>query len=98
MIGMSMEDMRKEKRHACNIPIEFHFVPRSGVTYHPGPWKNFTKDISYSGVAVFSKYPAMEGQKVEIFLRHVFNDPLLGQVKWCEKHSEDLYLIGLKYL
>lgn len=80
------------------MTVEYYFEPHKCDKENMGPWKNFTTDISYSGIGLFSECPAEQGQVIKIFLRHVFEDPVMGEIRWCTPDRNDLYRLGVRFI
>ena len=96
---MSLEgkDRRSERRNLCKLEVEYSVECRNSEKPAPDLQKTYTADISHSGMGLYSKCPVREGQKIEIFLFNVVKDPLMGEVRWCRKHTNDLYIIGVQF-
>jgi hypothetical protein len=92
------DDQRKEKRDTCNVNIVFGIDPEDCDTVDCGPWSNVTFNISYTGMCIYSDREISIGKKVNIFLKHVSNDPLIAVVRWCTKMANGLYQVGIQYV
>jgi hypothetical protein len=80
------------------MPIDCAYDAEDCDMVDEGSLKSFTTDISHGGLGIYSKCPAREGQLIKIFLKHVFKEPIVAEVRWCRQDMEDLYKIGLRYL
>lgn len=93
------EDRRSETRYPVRLKIEYCVDVREyGEDKDIGPRETFTTDISYRGMCIYSDRPIEKGQTIEIFLRHVSKKPIIAEVKWYIKLSNNLYKVGVHYL
>jgi hypothetical protein len=91
-------DRRSETRYEVRLKIEYLAEVENCERKNPGPRETFTTDISYRGMGFYSDCPIEKGQTIEIFLRHVFKKPILAEVRWFSKLSDNLYKLGVQYL
>ena len=80
------------------MPIECAYDAEDRGVRVKVPLKTFTTDISRAGLGLLADSPLREGQLVKIFLRHVFKEPILAEVRWCRQDMDALYKIGMRYL
>lgn len=92
-----LNERRAEKRDPCNVKIEFSIDSPDCATRDCGPWINFTSDISFKGMGLYSRHPIREGQKIKIFLNHISNDPIVARARWCRRFNNELFRIGVLY-
>ena len=91
------DEKRTEKRSSLRIRVDYMYEPVGCELAGAGPWKTFTTDISFNGMGLYSECPAQVGQKIEIYLKNVCAKPIIAEVRWCKKHSDNLYKIGIRY-
>ncbi len=89
-------DRRSETRYPVRLKIEYCVDIDENKDI--GPRETFTTDISYRGMCIYSDRPIEKGQTIEIFLRHVYKKPIVAEVKWCIKLTNNLYKVGVQYL
>jgi c-di-GMP-binding flagellar brake protein YcgR len=92
------KDTRAERRYSFRMSIECAYDAEDCELAKKGPWKTFTTDISHSGLGFYSECSAREGQTVKIFLKNVYKDPILAEVKWCRRYMDNLFKIGVQYI
>jgi len=80
------------------MPLECAYDADDSGVQEKVPLKTFTTDISRAGLGLLSDSPLREGQLVKIYLRHVFTEPILAEVRWCRPDMDTLYKIGMRYL
>jgi c-di-GMP-binding flagellar brake protein YcgR len=97
VMGLEEKDRRAEERNPCKLEVEYSVQCRNSEEPDPGPRRTYTADISHGGMGLYSECPVREGQKIEIFLFNILKDPLTGEVRWCRKHSDDLFIIGVQF-
>jgi c-di-GMP-binding flagellar brake protein YcgR len=88
---------RKEHRDNCSVNVEYYLDSEDCERIDCGPWNNVTSDISYSGMCLYSNREITKGHRLKIYLRHVSKDPLVAQVRWCNRLSDNLFRMGVCY-
>jgi hypothetical protein len=96
-LAKKKSEHRRERRDPCGVKVDYILHAPDCDKRDCGPWSNVTVDISYSGMGLYTDRNFTEGEKLKIFLRHLSNDPVLAEVRWCNVVSDSLYRIGLRY-
>ena len=97
IIMASYSNPRKEPRDNCSINVEYSFISTDCNETDCGPWANVTTDVSFSGMGLYSNHEIKKGQKLNIYLKHVSIDPIVGEVRWCTQLSPELFKLGVSY-
>jgi hypothetical protein len=56
-----------------------------------------TTNLSSGGVGFLTDQEFTEGQNLTVFNDKISSDPICAEVRWCARHSKDLFKIGLAF-
>lgn len=56
-----------------------------------------TTNLSAGGLGFFTDRCFTEGQSLTVFSNQIAPEPVCAEVRWCSRHSEDLFKVGLAF-
>ena len=56
-----------------------------------------TTNLSSGGVGFLTDREFSEGQSLTVFNDTLSPDPVCAEVRWCARHSKDLFKVGLAF-
>jgi hypothetical protein len=96
-MGLKGRNRRAEERNSCKIEVEYSVECRDSEKLALDRRRTYTADISHIGAGIYANCCVKQGQEIKISLFNLRKDPIIGEVRWCEKHADDLYKIGVQF-
>ena len=96
-MGLEGKDRRVENRNTCKVAVEYLVKCRDSEKPALDHRRTYTADISHNGIGLYAGCCVRQGQRIDILLFNLRKDPIMGEVKWCEKQDEDSYMIGVQF-
>lgn len=90
-------DKRGQPRKKVKIECAYTFSPLNGSGKDEKGHKALTKDISRSGLCIYSLTPLEEGQKLKFSASKALEPRSLATVQWVKKVNGRIYLAGLMF-
>ncbi|MCK4910477.1 MAG: PilZ domain-containing protein [Thermodesulfovibrionales bacterium] len=93
---MDQMNHRYEERKVFTVTFDFTF---SAVGNDGGlecaSSKGISSNISEGGLGFFTSQDFKEGQPIIIYNKNISDSPISAEIRWCKKHSDSLYKIGV---
>ncbi|UCG77670.1 MAG: PilZ domain-containing protein [Nitrospirota bacterium] len=91
------EDKRDQPRKKIKIECAYKFEDDSGINYKDRGHKALTKNISKSGLCIYSLTPLEKGQRLKFSECKALSDRASATVKWVKKTNGKIYIAGLQF-
>jgi len=87
---------REEERKIFTVTFDYTF---SSVNDESGleccNSKGLSSNISSGGLGFFTSQYFKEGQPIIIYHKNICDTPISAEIRWCKKHVDGLYKIGV---
>jgi hypothetical protein len=90
-------DKRGQPRKKVKIECAYTFSHKNGSGKDKKGHKALTRDISRSGLCIYSLTPLKEGQQLNFSACQALGTRSLAIVRWVKKVNGRIYLAGLKF-
>lgn len=91
------EEKRNDTRRVFTVTMEYAASRVVGNHLRCNTGKGISSNISSGGLGIFTTEELEEGQMLTLYSTRLEGGPMNGQVKWCNKHSESLYKVGVRF-
>ncbi len=94
---MNQIDLRAEERKVFTVTFDFTFLSavKNGGELECSTTKGVSSNMSAGGLGFFTSQDFKEGQPIIIYHKNVCDSPISAEIRWCKKHAEGLYKIGV---
>lgn len=96
MNQMDQNNQRTEERKIFTVTFDFTFsAVNDGDGLECSSSKGVTSNISEGGLGFFTSEDLKEGHPIIIYHKNICDTPISAEIRWCKKHAEGLYKIGV---
>ncbi len=89
-------NQRGEQRKVFTVTFDFTFSSlKNGDGLGCSTSKGVTSNISDRGLGFFTSQDFKRGHPINIYHKNISDSPVSAVVRWCKKHGNDLYKIGV---
>lgn len=88
---------RKHLRKELKFVIDYYFPQESDAYQENNVFRGITKNISASGMSMYTLTDLIEGQEVRITKSFRLGNHTSAVIRWVKKESAHLYAVGMSF-
>ena len=93
---MNSMDHRTDPRKLFTVTFDYTFSTiNDGNGLECSSNKGISSNLSVGGMGFFTSQDFKEGQPIIIYNKNISDSPISAEIRWCTKHSDGLYKIGV---
>ena len=97
-MGDTYSDKRTEVRKVFTVTIKYDLCESSSSKYLSElACTGLSTNLSTGGLGFFTDHKIAKGQHLMVFSDQLSHEPVYGEVRWCSRHSDYLFKVGMAF-